>query len=81
MEGKLMAKEIKVNKWNGQDNFNCPYCPHATTEGKDVMQAHILGTHANELRESEVEEMMAAATKHTGGVLGGAGSDDDEGKK
>jgi len=77
-----MAKsaEIVVNKWNGMNNYNCPFCPHATTEGKNVMQAHIVGTHSTELREAELEKMTADATKNTGGVLGGvAGS--NEGNK
>jgi len=78
----MAKREIKVNKWNGMNNYNCPYCPHATTEGKEVIEAHILGTHATELRESEVEDMMASATKNTGGVLGGAADPTaDEGTK
>jgi len=62
----MAAKEIKTNKWNGQTNWLCPYCPHATTVGKEAMQAHIVGTHANELRVDELEKMTADATTPAG---------------
>lgn len=65
------SAEIKTNRWHNETNYLCPFCPHATTLGKDVMQAHIVGGHSAELRESELEKMTASATKATGGVLGG----------
>lgn len=72
-----MAKEITKGKWNGIDNYQCPYCPHATTQGLQIMQAHVVSVHSEKLREEELKKMTADATKNTGGVLGGAGSDEE----
>lgn len=79
-----MAKsaEIKTNKWNGLTNYLCPFCPHATTadDGKALIQAHIIGRHADELRTAELEKMTAAVTENPAG-LGAATLGPNEEKK
>lgn len=64
----VKSAEIKTNKWHGETNYLCPFCPHATTQGKDVMEAHILGAHANELRAAELEKMTAKVVENPAGV-------------
>ena len=80
-----MALEIKTDKWSpgpgvSLTNFHCPFCPHATTAGKNVMEAHILGTHSDQLRLAELDKMTAKQIADPKGVLE-AGSVKPEEKK
>jgi hypothetical protein len=60
---------IKTNKWAGLTNYNCPFCPHASTQenGKQIIEAHILGAHSTELRQAELDRMTAAVAEDPAG--------------
>lgn len=60
-----MAKQIKESRWNGQPLYKCPYCPHATTDGKGAVEEHMVSSHADQLRFDHLlsEQKKAAKEK------------------
>lgn len=73
-----MAKRIKESSWNGIPLFECPYCPHATTDGKGAVELHMTSVHADQIRldqliadakEEAAEEAPAEGTGEPTGDL------------
>jgi hypothetical protein len=79
-----MAVRIKESTWNGVPLFSCPFCPHATTEGKGAIETHMTSVHADQIRfaqlvkdahpdEEEAEEKDGETPEASPGLAAGSG--------
>lgn len=72
-----MQLQIESKPWRGQNNWQCPFCAHATLGRKADMEAHIASRHPTQLRQAlvaQAEEQskaeLEAAAEDAGVKLG-----------